>query len=132
VKDEYGRLSRDRIPTYGQLRGEVMVFQPMTILNISYHGVQIETPFPLQLDSLHQFRLSLGDLAVVVRGRIANCRLVEVDGEAVSYRTGVEFIEPSEHVVVGLASFVEALREAPARAGAGVVDGEVIEEDTHG
>jgi hypothetical protein len=130
VNDD-NRRSRDRIPTYGQLRGEVMVFQPMTILNISYQGVQIETPFPLQLDSLHQFRLSLGDLVVVVRGRIANCRSLEVEGEAASYRTGVEFVEPSEHVVAGLASFVEALRESPARAGAGVVDGEIIQDDTH-
>ncbi len=108
-----------------------MVFQPMTILNISYHGVQIETPFPLQLDSLHQFRLSFGDLVVVVRGRIANCRVSDLDDEATSYRSGVEFVEPSEHVATGLASFVEALRDAPARAGAGVVDGEIIEEDTH-
>lgn len=108
-----------------------MVFQPMTVLNISYQGVQIETPFPLQLDSLHQFRLTLGDLAVVVRGRIANCRVSEVVDEAASYRSGVEFVEPSEHVVIGLASFVEALREAPARAGAGVVDGEIIQDETH-
>ena len=66
-----------------------------------------------------------------MRGRIANCRVSEVVDKAPSYRSGVEFVEPSEHVVIGLASFVEALREAPARAGAGVVDGEVIEEDTH-
>lgn len=107
-----------------------MVFQPMTILNISYHGAQVETPFPLQLDSLHQFRLSFGDLAVVVRGRIANCRVSEILDTDALYRSGIEFVEPSEHVATGIASFVEALRDAPARAGAGVVDGEIIEDDT--
>ena len=44
-----------------QLEGAVMVFQPMTVVDISHNGAQIETPFPLQLDSLHEFRLSLGE-----------------------------------------------------------------------
>ena len=52
---------RERVPILGSLRGEVMVFQPMTILDISRGGAQIETAFPLQLDSLHDFRLTLND-----------------------------------------------------------------------
>jgi hypothetical protein len=115
------------VPAHGLIRGEVMVFQPMTLLNISYRGAQIETPFPLQLDSLHQFRLSLGDLAVVVKGRIANCRVGDlVDGVAV-YRSGIEFVEPSEHVTTAIASFVEALREDTQRAP--VIDGELLDDE---
>ena len=50
----------------------------MTILDISIGGAQIETAFALQLDSLHDFRLSLGDRSVVVKGRIAHCHIGEL------------------------------------------------------
>ena len=52
-----------------------MVFQPMTILDISLGGAQIETGFALQLDSLHDFRSSLADRSVVVKGRVAHCHM---------------------------------------------------------
>ena len=38
----------DRVPVPGGVHGEVMVFQPMAIIDISHGGVQIETEFPLQ------------------------------------------------------------------------------------
>jgi hypothetical protein len=56
------RIKRDteRVPMPSPLNGEVKVFQPMTILDISRGGAQIETPYALQLDSLHDTG-SLGD-----------------------------------------------------------------------
>src|SRR3954467_3405215 len=103
------KRDKERVPIPAPLHGEVMVFQPMTILDISVGGAQIETPFALQLDSLHDFRLSLGDRSVVVKGRIAHCHIGELQG-GVLYRTGVEFIEPSEHARTAIAAFVEALK----------------------
>ena len=47
------------------LHGEVMVFQPTAVREISYNGMLVETAFPLQLDSLHDFRLTLGATSVV-------------------------------------------------------------------
>ena len=55
--------------------------------------MQVETGFPLQLDSLHDFRLTLGDRSVVVKGRIAHSRISDVDQDIITYRSGVEFIE---------------------------------------
>ena len=117
---------RERLPLAGQVTGEVMVFQPMTILDISQGGAQVETTFPLQLDSLHDFRLSLGDRSIVVKGRIAHCHVGELTETAALYRTGVEFVEPSEHVAFAIAEFVEVLRLRNS-AGA-VVDGEMADE----
>ena len=68
----------ERVPLEGQVEGEVMVFQPMTILDISVGGAQIETAFALQLDSLHDFRLTLGNRSMVVKGRIAHCHIGEL------------------------------------------------------
>jgi hypothetical protein len=100
----------DRIEILGDLAGEAMVYEPMAIKEISRGGAQIETGFPLQLNSLHDFRLTLGDRSVVVKGRIAHCRISDVDQELVIYRSGVEFIEASEPVGGAIIDFIEAIK----------------------
>ena len=100
----------ERIQILGDLHGEVKIFQPMAIKEISRGGAQIETGFPLQVDSLHEFRLTLGDQSVVVKGRVAHSRICDVEHELVLYRSGIEFIEPSDHVRSVIADFVAAIR----------------------
>jgi hypothetical protein len=100
----------ERVAVPAPLYGEVKVYQPMTILDISKGGAQIETPFALQLDSLHDFRLSLGERSIIVKGRIAHCHIGELKEGVVLYRTGVEFIETSGHVQSAIVHFVEALK----------------------
>ena len=112
MRDDNKRDS-ERIELLGALGGEVMVFQPMLIRQISKGGMQVETGFPLQLDSLHDFRLTLaGGRSVVVKGRVAHSRISDVDQDVVRYRSGVEFIEPSERVASVIAQFIELLRQA--------------------
>ena len=77
--------------------------------------MQVETSFPLQLDSLHDFRLTLGDRSVVVKDRIAHSRISDVDQDIITYRTGIEFIEPSERVSAAIAHFVDALAKQKAK-----------------
>ena len=99
-----------RIDLLGVLRGEVMIYQPITIHQISRGGMQVETAFPLHLDSLHDFRLTLGERSVVVKGRVAHGRIIDVDQDVVSYRSGVEFVEPSERVLVAIGDFIDLLK----------------------
>lgn len=101
----------DRIQILGELHGEVMVFEPMAIKEIGHGGVQVETAFPLQLDSLHDFRLTLGDRSVVVKGRVVHCSISDVDQDAVVYRSGIEFIEPSERVSGVIDDFIQAITD---------------------
>jgi hypothetical protein len=105
------KRDRERIQILGELHGEVMVFQPMAIKEISRGGAQVETVFPLQLDSLHDFRLTLGDRSVVVKARVAHCSISDVDQELVTYRSGIEFIEPSEPVFAVISGFIEAIKD---------------------
>src|SRR5262245_5129673 len=100
----------ERIPILGELHGEVTVFQPTIITEISRRGAQLETTFPLQVDSLHEFRLTLGDRSVVVKGRVAHCSISDVDHELVHYRSGIEFIEPSSHVHTVILEFIESIK----------------------
>ena len=119
----------ERVPVPSPLYGEVKVYQPMTILDISKGGAQIETPFALQLDSLHDFRLSLGERSIVVKGRIAHCHIGELKEGIVLYRTGVEFIEASVHVQSAIAHFVEALKLVHKAAASvpAIVEGQIAE-----
>src|SRR5438067_5299020 len=99
----------DRIEILGELNGEVMVFQPMNIKEISHGGAEVETAFPLHLDSLHEFRLMLGDHSVVIKGRVVHCRISDVDQEQVRYRSGIEFVEPAERIEAVIAAFIASV-----------------------
>ena len=118
----------ERVLMPAEVTGEVTVYQPITILDLSVTGAQIETKFPLQLDSLHDFRLSLGSRSVVVKGRIVHSKIGELHEGSALYRTGVEFIEPSEHAVAAVRSFVEA-QKTGASAPLSILDAELAEEN---
>src|SRR5258707_4432109 len=107
MASEDDKRDTNRLQILGDLHGEVMVFQPMSIKEISRGGAQIETGFPLQLDSLHEFRLTLGDRSLVVKGRVVHCSITDVEQEQVVYRAGLEFIEPSERVASVIVDFID-------------------------
>jgi hypothetical protein len=128
-------MSRDkreveRFGLEGEVRGEVMAFQPMAILDISLTGAQIQTSFPLHVGSLHDFRLSLGERSVVVKGRIAYCQISLLTDVAAAYRSGVEFVAVSEHAGSAIADFVSAV--SYARPASTVIDGVVAGEEDEG
>ena len=101
----------ERIQILGELHGEVMVFEPMAIREISRGGAQVETTIRLQLDSLHELRLALGDRSIVVKGRVVHCSISDVDQELVTYRSGIEFVELSDRVRSVIAGFIDAIKD---------------------
>jgi hypothetical protein len=100
-----------RVPILGEAHGEVTVFQPVIIKEISRTGANVQTAFPLHLNSLHDFRLTLGERSVIVKGRVVHCSIADVEQEGVLYRSGIEFVEPSERVDVAISSFIANLVE---------------------
>jgi hypothetical protein len=99
-----------RVAMISRLEGEVMVYQPMAIREVSLRGALVETRFALHLNSLHDLRLELGDRSVVVKGRVVHSQIADVDDAALVYWSGIEFIEPSEHVSIAIAEFLKAVR----------------------
>jgi hypothetical protein len=102
----------ERMEILSELRGEVMVYQPMVLTELSRAGAQVETAFPLQIDSLHDFRFVLGDRSIVVKGRVVHEHVSHIEGQATTYQTGVEFVEPSERVVEAIGEFMDAVLAA--------------------
>ncbi len=118
---------RDRIDVGGDVTGEVSVYEPMVILDLSERGARVETPFALHLGSLHDFRLSLDGVSVVVKARIAHSQIGELGEGAIRYRSGVEFVDVSDHVTAALRSFVGSRRKA-AETPPRIVDAEIAED----
>jgi hypothetical protein len=100
----------ERVPILGELQGEMMVFQPMLVKDISLGGATVETRFPLHLNSLHDLRLSLGSKSIVVKGRVVHSRISDVDQDIVTYRSGMEFVEPSERVTSVVAEYLDTVK----------------------
>lgn len=116
----------ERVPLE-RIEGEVMVFQPMTVLDLSAGGAQIETGFALQLDSVHDFRLTLGNRSVVVKGRIAHCHIGQLTDVSALYRSGVEFVDLTEHVRDAIAHFVISTKYS--RPAPSVIDGVITDDE---
>lgn len=100
------RRDAERVPIPGDLLGEILVFQPMLIREISNTGVTIETRFPLHLDSVHVLRLSLANQNVVVKGRVTDSQISGVDQDAVTYRSGLEFVGQSGGMLDAIREYV--------------------------
>lgn len=110
--DPDDRRSRPRIEMLGGSSGEVTVVQPLRLVEMSARGAQVEIEHALAIDSLHDFRVHLGAQVVVVKGRIAHCRLHEVEPDRVVYRAGVEFVGPAPHAFEAIERHLEALQAA--------------------
>ena len=104
------RRDDERIQILGDLSGDATVHQTITVKELSRNGAQIEATFPLQLNSLHEFRLALGSQSVVVRGRIVHCHIHDIDPDAVVYRAGIEFIDMPNWVANALTQFLDAVK----------------------
>lgn len=102
----------DRLEIIGEMLGEVTVYQPMAIKELSRAGALIETSFPLQVDSLHGLRLVLGETSIVVKGRIVHSHIHELEQGGILYRIGIEFVEPTEYVIEAIGDFMEAITAA--------------------
>jgi hypothetical protein len=116
----------ERVPLPGEVTGEVSVYEPMAILDLSERGALVETRFPLHLGSLHEFRLVLQTVPVIIKGRIVHSQVRGLEQGAVVYRTGVEFIEPSDHAMVAIRAYIERQKLA-AHAAARIIDAELAD-----
>jgi hypothetical protein len=112
LSQESDKRDTERILILGDLQGEIMVFEPLQIKEISRGGALVDTRFPLAIDSLHELRLTLGARSIVLKGRIAHSRISDVAQEIITYRSGIEFVEVSEGVRAVIAEFLQTLNAA--------------------
>jgi hypothetical protein len=100
----------ERVSILGELQGEMMVFQPMLVKDISRTGATVETRYPLHLNSLHDVRLMLGTRPVVLKGRVVHSRITDVDQDIVTYKTGLEFLEVPDRIATAIDEYLETVK----------------------
>jgi hypothetical protein len=106
--DERRDAERVRVP--GDLQGEVLVYQPLTLRELSLVGAVIETAFPLPPQSSHNLRLALGPTNVVANARVVDSCVSQIGDGRVTYRSGVEFIDPPDAVLDAITALLKHLR----------------------
>ena len=104
------RRAHERHDLPDAVSGEVKIYHSMAIRQLSGGGALIEIGVPLHIDSLHDFRLTLGDRSVVVKARVVHSHISTVGSDRVSYHTGIEFVDLSEAITQVLGAFIEALQ----------------------
>lgn len=115
---EHEKRSVARVEVPGGLPGEVSVLAPAEIREFSPRGVMLDTAFPLVINSIHDVRLELDDCTIVVKGRVAHCRVADLAGELVRYRAGIEFVDLPPHAVSAIAAYLKGVSERRAARGA--------------
>ena len=72
---------------------------------VFFYGT-LMTPF----NRTGRLRIELGERSVVVKGRVVHSQIADVDDDVLVYSTGIEFVEPSEHVSNAIAGFLKSVR----------------------
>ena len=104
------RRSSERLPLFGEARGEALVPQPMMVLDVSHGGIRVETDFPFQIAAIHELRIPITDQPVIVRGRVTYCSVADIDAESVRYRSGFEFVDLPERTRDAIDVFVQSVK----------------------
>lgn len=90
------RRRSPRIEVLGRLEGTLVALDvPIVVQDLSLGGMAVETPFPFDHDSLHEFQLELGDGSwVILQARARHSRSLAGPDGTPSYVTGFEFVDP--------------------------------------
>ena len=93
LRDVMDHRQRPRFALPSSLSGEVTVYRPLSVSDLSPLGARVETAEVLRVDSVRAFRLNLGEQTVVLKGRIAHASVRTLDDDVVVYTSGVEFLD---------------------------------------
>ena len=98
------RRRSPRVEMMGRMQGRtVTIGVHVRVREISLGGMSVETDEPLELNSVHQFSLTLGDGATIeLTGRVLRSARVAPDGHPAHYVSGIQFIDDSDDGVAGI------------------------------
>ena len=105
------RRRAPRVDLVGQIRGELVSKDvPIRVREISIGGLSMETAEPFEVNSRHEFLLTLGDGAgVSVVGRVAYCRVEDRPGGKV-FISGIQFLDEDPSTVSDVSGLVKNVR----------------------
>lgn len=110
------RRQTPRVDLLAEVEGHLITLDERVLVRqLSMGGMVVETSAPLSPRVDHDFRLSVGDRTVTVRACVMHGR-VAVDGDVVTYVTGLQFLDPTPDVLTTIRTFVDRIRAGDADA----------------
>jgi hypothetical protein len=108
------RRRTPRVDLLAEVEGHLVnLDERVKVRQLSLGGMTVETTAPLSTGVDHDFRVSLGDEAVTLRARVVHARVV-VDGDAVAYIAGLQFVDPTPHLLEVIRTFLDSIRAGDA------------------
>ena len=126
------RRRSQRLKVNQKLAGQIKPTMAVRVLNISEHGLLIESPIGLPLAGTWSVTVRAPSGPKIIRARVARCRLKMVTQDdglvARVYHTGLEFTEEyaGTEEVLALISEVCNFEEAAEMTADPVTDGEIV------
>jgi hypothetical protein len=99
-----------RVDLLADFHGHLVTLDEQVLVRqLGLGGMIVETTAPLSPKLDHEFRLTMGERAVTVKGRVAHSR-VSVRGDAVTFLAGVQFIDPAPEVLDVIRQLMDTAR----------------------
>lgn len=87
------RSSAPRIDVVGETTGSLDALEPLSVRGLSPEGMLIESPHPLEVGSIHEFRLVQGTTSVGVRAAVRQVSPLRQRSAEGYFLVGLEFLD---------------------------------------
>lgn len=109
------RRRHPRVNVGGRTKGKVNATHDVSLLDISLGGALIEHIHVVQPDSVSELGLTLQGHKMMLKCRVARSLVHRVEGQGVGrkliYRTGLEFLNPSDAVREAIGDYIRSIIE---------------------
>ena len=87
---------------------------PLVVRDMSLGGLSMETAFPLEVGSVHELRLAVGESSWVrLRVEVRHCRKTRGSGTSPRFITGVRFVDgPGPQGPTTVADLIDTIKSS--------------------
>jgi hypothetical protein len=103
---EEDRRQTPRVDLLREFQGHLLALdEAVTVQQLGPGGLTVVASVPLSPTQIHDLRLTLDDEVISVRARVVHSRAV-VDGDDVSYMSGLAFVDPPAETLAIIEHFI--------------------------
>jgi PilZ domain len=103
---EEDRRQTPRVDLLREFQGHVLALdEAVSVQQFGPGGLTVVAAVPLSPTQIHDLRLTLDDEVITLRARVVHSRAV-VDGDDVSYMSGLAFVDPAAETLAIIEHFI--------------------------
>jgi hypothetical protein len=103
---EEDRRQSPRVDLLREFEGRLLALdEPITVSQLGPGGLTLEAAVPLSPAQTHDLRLTLDEAVIAVQARVVHTRTL-IDGDDVTYTSGMAFVDPSKETLAIIEHFL--------------------------